>query len=174
MVQTLLVLSDSHGNLPALEAALSWAKTRVEAAFFLGDGADDLAPASAAAGFEPGWKKVRGNGDGDFTIPAAETADIGGRRFFLTHGHQYALHNGFTALVSAARNLAAEAALFGHTHVPFFYETGGILLLNPGSVGRPRSRIGATFALIECPPGKPLAVRFWGIDPAGNIRKLEI
>ena len=47
----------------------------------------------------------------------------------------------------------------------------GILILNPGSISRPRSRIGATFAVIEC--ADKLEIEFFGISAQGNISKLK-
>jgi putative phosphoesterase len=175
--RNLLVLSDTHGNLPALEAVLHWAGGRaIDTAVFLGDGDSDLAPASAAAGFICRWEKVRGNGDYNSAVPESAALDFSGCRFFLTHGHRYALYNGYCLLGAAARKAGANAALFGHTHVPFLNEEDGVLLINPGSVGRPRSRIGATFAVIECGPAaqNPPAVHFFGIGSGGNIQEVQI
>jgi predicted phosphodiesterase len=63
--------------------------------------------------------------------------------------------------------------MFGYTHVPFLKNEGSLLLVNPGSVGRLRSRIGATFAVIECTPDKPLKVKFYGIGEHGGIREIR-
>ena len=173
----LLVLSDTHGHVHALEAVLDWAQDiprsgGIGAAVFLGDGFQDLSRASNATGFSVDWKAVRGNGDLEFSLPPSDVFDFGGRRFFLCHGHHSALHNGYSALVAAAKNLEADAALFGHTHVPYHENDSGIVLVNPGSVGRPRSRIGATFAVIGCEAGKPIEVEFWGIGDRGKIKLL--
>jgi putative phosphoesterase len=178
--QKLLVLSDTHGDIRCLKAVLGWAKDMAEggaigAAVFLGDGVVDLRPAAIEAEFFCEWKLVRGNNDFEFSIPDSAVLDFGGRRFFLCHGHRYALHNGYYALITAARTAEAGAALFGHTHVPCCKSSGGILLINPGSIGRPRSRAGASFAVIECPPeGEPLKTEFWGIGPQGKIFKIEV
>lgn len=172
--QTLLVLSDTHGNLPALRTVFKWARSRsIAAAVFLGDGAADLPLAAAETGFNCQWKIVRGNGDPDPAIPETDTLDFGGRRFLLSHGHRYALYNGYHSLIAAARNLGAGTILFGHLHVPVLETEDGIVLINPGSLGRPRSRAGATFALIECPAGRPLEIQFRGIGPDGRIRKIR-
>jgi predicted phosphodiesterase len=199
-VAALLIISDSHGNLPALTAALRWAAQQrwaarrseaaqrseaarqdgpgpLTAAVFLGDGAEDLDKASAQAGFTPPWYRVRGNGDLDFSIPESLVLEVpagpenpgaqagrGGRtkpdnpsavrRLFLAHGNRYAVDGGSGAIAAAARAAGAEAALYGHTHVPLCGETEGIFTLNPGSIGRPRSRVGPTFAVLDCLPGR--------------------
>jgi predicted phosphodiesterase len=51
----------------------------------------------------------------------------------------------------------------------------GVLLLNPGSIGRPRSSAGTTFAVIECLPEQPLQPVFWSIDATNNtIEQLKL
>jgi len=175
--QRLLVLSDTHGHVRTLELVFKWAQDcnqsgGINAAVFLGDGASDLTQGASATGFSCEWKLVRGNNDFDFSLPLSDTFDFYGHRFYLCHGHRAALYNGYHTLLAAAQNLHAEAVLFGHTHVPFYNDDNKILLINPGSVGRPRSQIGATFAVIECEPEKPLEVKFWGIGLQGKVKRL--
>ena len=178
--QKLLVISDTHGNIPALKAVLNWAKARIppngtiSTAVFLGDGVTDLRPVIAATGFSCDWELVKGNNDRGFSIPETAVFDFGGHRFFICHGHRYSLYNGYHALAAAARNTKADAALFGHLHVPVIKQEKDLLLVNPGSVGSPRSRIGATFAVIECAEEQPLKVEFRGIGTQGEIRELKI
>jgi putative phosphoesterase len=171
--QRLLVISDTHGNVPVLNTVLRWASgVAVDSAVFLGDGLNDIS--RAAAGFSAEWRVVRGNNDYAFSVPESGIFDFGGKRFFLCHGHHYALYSGYHTLITAARGMKADVALFGHTHVPYREESGGILLINPGSIGRPRSIIGATFALIECTPEQQPTVQFWGIDSKSGIREIEV
>jgi putative phosphoesterase len=165
----LLALSDTHGNIPALEAVLNWAADgKIDTAVFLGDGLQDFHRA-AAAGFSPEWIKVKGNNDYAPSVPEAAVFNFCGHRFFLCHGHRYRLYSGYDALTAAARNAEAEAVLFGHAHVPVFQTAGNVLLINPGSIGRPRGTAGATFAVIGCVPGKPLDVKFWSVGSRGEI-----
>jgi len=175
--QRLLVLSDTHGHTRALEVVLNWVQDNsqsggISAAVFLGDGVSDLPYGANVTGFSCEWKLVRGNNDIDFSLPLSDVFDFNGHRFFLCHGHRYTLYNGYHTLVAAAQNVKAEAVLFGHTHVPCYDNDDNILLINPGSLGRPRSRIGATFTVIECEPEKPLVVEFFGVGTRGKIKKL--
>ena len=178
--QKLLVLSDTHGNISALKAVLNWAKDHtppngaITAVAFLGDGISNLRTAADATGFFSDWKLVKGNNDQGLSIPEAAVFDFSGHRFFLCHGHRYALYNGYHTLIAAARNADADVALFGHTHVPSLTREKGLLLVNPGSVGSPRSRLGATFAVIECSPGESPEVKFHSIGSRGEIRELEL
>jgi len=176
----LLALSDTHGSVAALKAVLDWAKARTPpndticAAVFLGDGISDLRRTADASGFFCEWKLVGGNNDYDVSLPEAAVFDFAENRFFICHGHRHSLYGGCHTLVAAARGANANVALFGHTHVPSRRTENGILLINPGSIGRPRSRIGATFAVIECIEGELPTPEFWGIGPRGDIHKVKI
>jgi predicted phosphodiesterase len=50
----------------------------------------------------------------------------------------------------------------------------GLLLINPGSVGRPRSKIGASFAVIECTAGETPNAQFMGIGENGKITQIKL
>ncbi|MCL2211029.1 MAG: YfcE family phosphodiesterase [Treponema sp.] len=176
----LLVLSDSHGDITALKAVLNWTKNYIPpndticAAAFLGDGLSDLKKAADVTGFYSDWKCVSGNNDYGSNIQDALAFDYAEHRFFICHGHRYSLYGGHHALLAAARINNADIALFGHSHVPHYKTTDGIKLINPGSIGRPRSRIGATFAVIECPEGRQINVEFYGIGDGHKIEKLNV
>lgn len=191
-MSSILVLSDSHGRLPFLGAALRWAVEKSGAAeydiapgaaIFLGDGAEDLGPASREAGFALPWYRVRGNGDLDRRIPDTLTLDTAetpagiaskhtphGRKLFLAHGNRHQVEAGFDTLAAAARAAGAEAALFGHIHAPVWERVNGVQLLNPGSIGRPRTGAGATFAVLEIPESSrgSLSVRFFSLRETGR------
>jgi len=176
----LLVISDTHGSVNVLKAVFKWAAERMPpkdsicAAAFLGDGIEDINPAMDAAGFSCNWVIIKGNND--FYVKEAESAvfDFVNYRFLICHGHRYSLYGGYHALVTAAKANDANVVLSGHTHIPHQKIVDGIYLINPGSVGRPRSRIGSTFAVIECEEGKQLNVEFFGIDMKGKIQAVKI
>ena len=170
----LLLLSDSHGNIQGLVAVLKWAKNYApDLAVCLGDGVADLPKAETAAGFTCEWQVVRGNNDWGSPMPETAVFDFGGHRFFMCHGHRYGLHWGdLHSFIAAAHNYEATVALFGHTHAPFLKNENGLLLLNPGCINRPRSNVGATFAVLECSPDTPPQARFFGIGSGGAITEL--
>jgi putative phosphoesterase len=177
MSNKLLVLSDIHGNMPAIVAVLRWAADELagsDMAVFLGDGLRELSFAQQQTGLSCEWKKVRGNNDLITTAPETDVFDFRGHRFYLCHGNRHAIYSGFDRVIACARKAGADAALFGHIHVPHLEVKDGLLLVCPGSLGRARSDAGETFALIDCMPEKPLSVRFWGIDPVCNITELTI
>jgi len=176
----LLVFSDSHGYVKSLKAVFSWANERlppndtIRMVACLGDGLSDLRNAADATGFYCEWKLICGNNDYDFPGPDSAVLEFADHRFYMCHGHRHNLSAGVHALIASARHNNADTVLFGHTHVPFFKITDGITIINPGSVGSPRSRIGASFAVIECPEESQLKVDFYGIGDKGKIKKVKI
>ena len=130
----LLVVSDTHGDLPPLVRILRWAKKRGIGSFaFLGDGISDILRAFEKSGYVPVWRAVRGNGDPDADLPFERTFEVSGRRFLLTHGHLNAVQDSFDSLLFTARVSKAEAVLFGHTHYPFGAVVRGVTLVNPAA-----------------------------------------
>lgn len=170
----LMVVSDTHGNTASLEAALRWGiKHGVNALAFLGDGTGDITSTCTATGFAAPLTMIRGNTDTDTGVPYADMLEFAGHVFFLSHGHLSGVSQDLSILASVAQSAGADAALYGHTHVPGWEEIGGVLVLNPGSAGRPRSAIGASFATIECPPGEWFKIRFWEIR-SGTLKEKTI
>jgi len=176
----LLVISDIHGHAANLKAIFIWAKDHIppNGTIFgtacLGDGLFDLRAAADASGFYSDWKLVRGNNDYGVQAPESAVFDFGEHRFFMCHGHRHTLYGGYHSLITAAKKSEADVVLFGHSHAPFYKITDGISLINPGSVGRSRGRIGETFAVIECIESKPLNVDFFEIDEKKVIKKVKI
>ena len=171
---SILVISDSHGNIAALTTVLRWTyNANLDAAVFLGDGCEDLSLASAYSGFTLPWHAVRGNGDFTSPVPDNMTLEIADRTLFLSHGNRYNVRESCKTIAAAARNAGAEAALFGHTHIPYCATVDGMFLLNPGSISRPRNGTDCTFAVLECPDSGPLAARFFRLVNRGGKSIVE-
>jgi putative phosphoesterase len=77
------------------------------------------------------------------------------------------VYYGYHRLIAAALASNADTVLFGHTHIPCFAKENSLFLINPGSVSRPRSTKGPTFAVVTCVPEKPVEVAFWKIGKGG-------
>ena len=170
-----LVLSDSHGHVPALKAVLKWAheEPAFDAALFLGDGNDDLPVASRETGFTLPWYKVRGNGDYNFSIADSLIVEVPLdskkiKKLFCAHGHRYGVERGALDIAEAAKKSGADAALFGHTHTPYCGFHNGIFALNPGSIGRPREGLKNSFAVLTCPAEGPFNARFYCLEKNGS------
>ena len=52
---------------------------------------------------------------------------------------------------------SARVVVFGHSHIPYLEDRGGLLLLNPGSATDRRTRPSCTLALLTIEDGRPRA-----------------
>ncbi len=169
---TILIVADTHGDLSALTAVLRWAGEQgIRSGAFLGDGAADLADATQRSRVPLVWTVVQGNGDHDPRLPGSALVDCGGVKLFLCHGHRHGVLEGLETLASTARAMGADIALFGHTHWPLREKVGGLLLLNPGSLGRPRGPTPPSFATLACPDSGEAVATLWKLtdDARGKL-----
>ena len=129
----ILVLSDSHGDIPSLELAIK-NTAGVDAVIFLGDGLADFEYASR---WLTGKKiaAVRGNCDGGFNeYPIRTIENFDNKITYCTHGFSEQVKFGLDKLKTAALYSDATIALFGHTHNPCTLYEDGLYMMNPGSV----------------------------------------
>lgn len=129
----ILVLSDSHGDVPSLELAIKSEKN-AEAVVFLGDGLNDFEKVSHLL---TGKKiaAVRGNCDSALSpYPVRTTEIFSGKNVYCTHGYNEHVKFGLDTLKTSALYSDASIALFGHTHIPYTSYDDGLYLMNPGSV----------------------------------------
>lgn len=126
------VFSDTHGRLDRLPAAAE-RLGQVDAVIHLGDLIADVEAIGQALS-APVYA-VRGNGDRADRAPLERVVEVEGVRLLCVHGH---LYPDLYRLSLKAEQERCDAALFGHTHVPLLEAHGRILLLNPGSLSRPR------------------------------------
>lgn len=130
----ILVMSDSHGKEGYVYDIMK-NNTDADVVIHLGDGEDDLGLSIAEL---PAFQnkrilQVRGNCD-PAGLPEGRFENIGGFRFYLTHGHRHQVKYGKFQLLADARKMERDVALFGHTHTQFFEEYDGVRLFNPGAV----------------------------------------
>lgn len=138
----LLVFSDSHRILqPMLEAVQAQSPDMV---LHLGDLLQDAAALAAACPELP-VISVPGNCDAWTSEPPVRLLELSGRRILMGHGHLWQVKRGYERAVSAARQAAADILLFGHTHLAFCKDSGGLWVMNPGAIGRGRAM---TFGVI--------------------------
>lgn len=126
----ILVLSDSHGSDSNLRRVLL-SQPKAEVVIHLGDGEAEVARAKNSFP-EKTFLQVRGNCDWGSTLPDVGEYIADGKKIFFTHGHLYAVKQGLTTLVYAARERKADIALFGHTHKALTDYEDGLYIMNPG------------------------------------------
>lgn len=129
------VVSDTHGIV--LPVAYSLQRNKVDIVLHLGDYASDAKKIEQITGME--IYAVAGNCDENSKDVLEELVlEIRRKKFFLTHGHNYDVDNGIDKIVEKAKEVGADYALFGHTHVHIRERVDGITVLNPGSTTLPR------------------------------------
>ena len=135
----LLVFSDSHSNSSKIKEVIEMHKAKCDCVIFLGDGLKDVEYIKEQYPQIP-FFAVKGNCD--FLAGEAEEERLlylDGFKIFITHGHKYGVKGGLGRLAYRARELEADIAFFGHTHVPFDdtveIADRQIRLFNPGSIG---------------------------------------
>lgn len=149
------VVSDTHGRL---RAELLERFSDVELVLHAGDVVDPahLDELSIIAPVRAVW----GNMDGPDLrrrLPEERTLLVGGMRLAMRHGHQ-----GLAMDELASRFPGARILIHGHTHEPRWEESGGIVVLNPGSAGPLR-------------PGKPVtAARLLLSDDGPRVEFLDL
>jgi putative phosphoesterase len=120
------------------------------------------------AGYAP-VGAVRGNLDPpDLDLPETLELDFGGIRAAMIHdsgrkqGRRRRLRRRFPE---------ARVVIFGHSHIPFLEDEGGLMLLNPGSPTDRRRQPQHTFALLRAQAGR---VRAEILPLEGLIRGEEV
>jgi len=93
---------------------------------------------------------VRGNCDRSSSNLDSDEFTLGGKRFFMTHGHLYGVKTGYSSVINSAACRGADVLLFGHTHVPHYSVYESIAIINPGSIGMGMK----TYAILEFKNGE--------------------
>lgn len=127
----ILVVSDTHGDLFSLKAAIN-ASSAAEVIIHCGDGNSELEILKPLYP-EKHFIGVRGNCDFCSSAENIETLNLEGKVIFVTHGHLYNAKYGLYRLSCAAREAGADLLLFGHTHTPLCTYDDGLYIVNPGS-----------------------------------------
>lgn len=147
------VVSDSHGKHKMLDWMLAHpAASEVEMWFFAGDVAQDAEYLLMMS--DKTVVKVAGNNDWPVTkIPEESVTDVSGHRIFLTHGHTYGVNFTTDILEKTAREVKADIAIYGHTHIADI-NLGEVTIVNPGSIALPRDASRGSFMVMELLPAK--------------------
>ena len=146
-----IVFSDSHDRVSLMEDLTKKYLSRIDCIIHLGDCTEDTAALRELG--KPIFQ-VRGNNDYDSLYPLERTVSLAGKRIYMTHGHRQKVYWNTDVLYYTAAQEQADAALFGHTHVPYLENEGGIIIMNPGSISLPRGGNGLTFGFLTVEGGK--------------------
>ena len=136
------VFSDTHGVLAALPRALELAGP-LDGFLHLGDFGSDGDMIATQTGLP--YHAVRGNCDFSSALPRQLVVTFEQANILMLHGDKY---SSTYQLALLGEQNHCGAVLFGHTHTPLLAAQGPILLLNPGSLSRPRYTSDPSFGLL--------------------------
>ena len=142
-----LVFSDSHGNTTNMFHVLE-RHPEIEMVFHCGDCGRDVSEPQAIYPTRI-FEAVRGNCDTQGAYPLQKNMQLAGKNILITHGHMYGVKYGLTSLIAKGIQEKLDILVFGHTHIPCIERTDGLLLVNPGSISRPKSLSKPTYAVLE-------------------------
>ena len=135
----ILVFSDTHGRCGDMLEAVD--KYDPALAIHLGDNISDGQLLSEVCAGLP-VKQVCGNCDFPRdAVPNELLFEFGGAKLFICHGHTYGVKGSVSALLRRAKELGADAAFFGHTHIPLVEQRDGIWIANPGTASGCRTGV---------------------------------
>lgn len=80
---------------------------------------------------------VMGNNDYFSELPRETIFHLGGKKVWVTHGHNYYVSLNTAIIKEEAVAKGVDVVIFGHTHKPLL-EDGQVICMNPGSFSYPR------------------------------------
>lgn len=130
-----VIMSDSHGNLENAEKVIK-KEGKLDLVIHLGDiiGQDNQLREICDCQV----KIIKGNCDFYSENNLTEVFSLEKNKIFATHGHHFGVDWGLEGIYFAAKESECNIAMFGHTHVPEITPKGDIMIINPGSISRPR------------------------------------
>jgi len=142
----IVVISDTHGYVENCIKAIN-SINGIDLVIHLGDYTKDAEAIKKALKITT--INVKGNCDiYDLETPDDNIIEIEGKKIFLTHGDLYRVKQGLNSIYYKAKELNADVALFGHSHISTLIEYDGILFLNPGSPTLPRAGASKSIGLL--------------------------
>jgi len=134
-MKKILILSDTHGVKIRMSAAVRRFPD-VDMIMHLGDYSRDADYIRKIT--ETEVCNVRGNCDLGSMAEDELLLSVEGVNILMVHGHKQNVKSSLLGLALYAQEREADAALFGHTHIPTEQYHSNVLLYNPGSLGEPR------------------------------------
>lgn len=148
------VISDTHRDSRYIDIAKNIIKD-TDMLIHLGDNIDDAEELSK--GYKGKVYIVKGNCDYTNSYPSEQIIEVEGKRIFFTHGHNYGVKMSLNNIFYKAKEVEADIALFGHTHVAIIEKEDGIIFMNPGSISLPRIK-GRYIGFINIEEGKDMDI----------------
>lgn len=149
----ILVFSDTHSYLENARTVLKRIGDKMDMVIHLGDHDADALALQKEFPKLP-FHYVKGNNDYLLDTPAHKVVRVGGKALLLTHGHKQRVHWNPSVISYWAEEQGADIVLFGHTHMPFWEDSGRVAIFNPGSISLPRGGGLPTFGILTIENGR--------------------
>lgn len=167
----ILVISDTHGNLP-----IKIEKLGVQAVIHAGDLGDRKFMREFAS--IENFFAVAGNTDTSLEgiVPQTVCDSIGGVKFFLVHNLS-APHRIIMSNFREINDCRPDMVVYGHTHMPVIEKKDNIFFINPGSLGKDGLTGHKTYAIIEIDSSKIESVEIFDAvtgDVLSSLKKNKI
>jgi uncharacterized protein len=164
------ILSDSHGNLEAIQkVADCFLAAKVQQVLHLGDDYLDILFFEAAnlkALAVPGLYCPEYR---DPTIPNRRIENLSGVKIMMTHSPEASKFDQPGDLDPAGASVDVDIVLYGHTHIPSIQEKQGVLWVNPGHLkAHDRRGYPLSYALMHLTP-PTIAVRIVALATGQTI-----
>lgn len=171
----LFVISDTHGKTDRVKDVFKRLND-IDFLIHLGDFQRDALKLEKELGVDV--ISVKGNMDGSNSPSDYKVLETEFGKILLVHGHMEKVKFSLQNLLYRAKELDCKAALFGHTHEPFYGEFDGIYLLNPGSLTLPSDPNKASYAIINTKKDEfNASVVYYntimGVNSSSNKNKVE-
>lgn len=145
------VISDTHGSRPAIGRAVA-AAGKVDMWLHAGDYSQDAAFLAELTGLPV--TAVAGNCDGQTAAKVDEFISAGGKKLWLTHGHNCRAGERTAELAWWGRKYGVDAVIYGHSHIPDITLADGLLIFNPGSPWKPRGNHAPSCGILKIDGGE--------------------
>lgn len=183
---SILIISDTHGDISAVEKVLYTHGEEKDVLMFAGDGIEDFLQFIILAKSDTDLKKfippvfclVKGNSDLSnkydinvledngiykqerFKFPDYISLSVCKRQIILTHGDHFDVDLNLISFMNFVKQNNAKIGIYGHSHFPEIHELNGVFLINPGSLSKPRRNSQKSCAVLTITQNEKPAVKF--------------
>ena len=134
-MQRIMIVSDTHRRHGNLAEAI-YNEGHLDMLRHLGDVEGEEEVIKSIAGCETIF--IAGNNDFFSPLDREKEIELGGKKIWLTHGHNYYVSLDLKVIEQEAVARGMDIVMFGHTHRPLIQIEDELTFINPGSISYPR------------------------------------
>ncbi len=142
----IIVLGDTHRYTSSIDA-IKDVLTKADLVIHTGDNYDDMLYIQRK--YNKNTIGVKGNCDWNIEAIRERLEVINNKRIYIVHGHKHGVKNGLSGIFYKGKEMNADLVIFGHSHMSFYCQEEGMIILNPGSLSLPRGNATKSYAVVE-------------------------